>query len=544
MKTTTMSKKPTNKKALMLAITAAAGTFTASADQLGPYHSQDWVGQIYQNRGDTRLRDIVIPGTHDSGTYNMHSGSDLSPDAESWAPYVTGLLGQAGGHIIAKWGRTQSYDIHTMLEKGIRHFDLRIKKHQGEFVIVHTMVAMKVKDVLAQVKQFAEAHPKEPIILEVAKTPDSADMPALLDLFDQYIGQRKPNNSVKTADLTLNTLWQDHGGDGKNDNVVVVWSSSSEDGKSRGYFGAENFTGTWANTESYGELRDRLLTGLKSAPDDKLFYSAFTYTPTAGTIIKDAIGFGKKRSLLNWSQDFLRPYLGELVPAWAQAGYRPNIMTADFFEYTALIPTALQLNTLPPQAPTNKLQVTRAAGVKRVWTDVNSGADTDGSVWVAEEKPGYKPLAYMPITGYHFDPAIDQLLVKADQAGVVRPLGYNWVWDDVGNGGSEFIQVWRPIAPAGYVCLGDVATPSAHQHIAPSTDLIRCVHQSYVAQAPSIYQKWTDKDSGGTYDGSLWDSANHNGSTYNIGALRTSRGYAQPDNALFQLLLKSKTVEM
>ncbi|WDE07930.1 phosphatidylinositol-specific phospholipase C domain-containing protein [Thalassomonas viridans] len=538
-----MNKKVINKTPLVLAIAASIAAYQTQAEQLGPYTSQDWIGQVFENRGDTRLRDMVIPGTHDSGTYNMHSGSDLSPDAESWAPYVTGLLGQAGGHIIAKWGRTQSHDIKTMLEKGIRHFDLRIKKHQGEFVIVHTMVAMKVSDVLAQVSQFAQAHPKEPVILEVAKTPDSSDMPALLDLFDLYLGKRKPNNSIKAADLTLSDLWQDSAGDGQNDNVVVVWTSSSEDGKARGYFGAENFTGTWANTENYGELRDRLLAGLKTAPTDKLFYSAFTYTPTAGTIIKDAIGFGKKRSLLNWSQDFLRPYLGELVPGWAQAGYRPNIMTADFFEYTAMIPTALQLNTLPPGVPANKLEVIRAESVKRVWTDVNSGADTDGSVWVAEEKPGFKPLAYIPITGYQFDTSIDQLLVKADQPGVVRPLGYNWVWDDVGNGGSEFIQVWRPIAPAGYVCLGDVATPSAHQHIAPSTDLIRCVHQSYVTQAPSIYQKWTDKGSGGTYDGSLWDSASHNGSTYNIGALRTSRSHSQPAGELFQLLLKDRTVE-
>lgn len=81
------------------------------------------------------------------------------------------------------------------------------------------------------------------------------------------------------------------------------------------------------------------------------------------------------------------------------------------------------------------------------------------------------------------------------------PLRYVRVWDDHGTGYvaiyrlSPFVQLWhsliksisiicsskygdlkilRPVAPAGYVALGDVAWPS-HQSD-PPLDYMRCVH--------------------------------------------------------------------
>ena len=235
----------------------------------------------------------------------------------------------------------------------------------------------------------------------------------------------------------------------------------------------------------------------------------------------------------------MRSYLGEWVPGWAASGYRPNIMTADFFEYTAMIPQAIKLNTVAPSAPAGLLQVATAPGYDASWNDDDSGADRDGAIWKPKSTAGFRPLAYIPTASWSFDHNIELLLVKTDQPGVVAPLGYNWVYNDNDSGAKVDLSIWRPIAPAGYVCLGDVT--SNNYGIAPSTDLIRCVHQSYVEQAPSVVFKWNDKGSGGKYDGSFWDSYNPNGSTHNIGALRGNRSHSQPNSGLFQLLSKSKT---
>lgn len=533
-----------NNNKLFSAIVLAMASHQTLADMAGDYDTKNWVHQVYQHRAETTLRQMVIPGTHDSGTYNISASSDVAPDGNA----IFNIAKEAA----AEWGKTQSYNMQTMLEKGIRHFDLRIKKHKGEFVIVHGLVGMKVRDVLQQVQSFADSHPKEPIILEVAKTPDAADMPALLDMFDQYVGQRKPDNSIKPAYMTLNQIWANDNQDGKNNNVLVIWASSSSEGKLRGYYGAEELEGTWADTEDSGPLYDRLLNGwnrkgrqykgLKNAPQDKLFYSAFTFTPQESTVIKDALNPFGDISLLSWTQDWMRSYLGEWVPGWVKSGYRPNIMTADFFEYTAMIPQAIQLNTQAPVAPSQPLEVFRTSQVSLVWNDDDSGADKDAAIWTPTAKAGYKPLAHIPTGSWSFDYNVSLYLVKENQPDVAKPLGYNWVWNDRESGAKTDVSIWRPIAPAGFVCLGDVAT--TNHGLAPSTDMILCVHQSYVTQAPSMYRKWTDKGSGAKYDVSLWDSANHNGSTLNIGAMRAVRNYNQPATELFQLIRKDKIQEM
>ncbi|MCO7224763.1 phosphatidylinositol-specific phospholipase C domain-containing protein [Pleionea sp. CnH1-48] len=529
------------KKLMLVGALAGIATHTF-ADSIGEYDSANWVAQVYQGRGHTTLRQMVIPGTHDSGTYNMNSSSDLAPDANA-------IYAAAKG-VVADWGRTQSYDIYTMLQKGIRHFDLRILRKDNEFVIVHGLVGMKVRDVLAQVQQFANEHPKEPIILEVDKTPSASDMPALLDMFDEYLATRKPDTNIRAAHLTLNDLWKEDPVDGVNNNVVVMWGSSSSQGEARGYYGASQKEGTWADTENSTDLHNRLLNGwvrngrvykgLKNASQDKIVSSSFTFTPQTSTIIEDVFNVFSSGSILKWTQDWMRPYLGEWVPGWVEQGYRPNIMTADFFEYTAMIPLAVKLNTIEPAQPTQSLIVARAPGVDKIWGDHGSGADRDGAIWRPRTANGYYPLGDIPTGSHHFDHNVQLYLVKGDQIGVTKPLGYNWVWNDRGTGADTDASIWRPIAPNGYVCLGDVAT--TNHGLAPSTDLIRCVHKSYVTASPYQNFKWNDAGSGGKYDVSLWDGHNPDGSTLNIGSMRANRSHSQPSKNLFQLI-KRKSIE-
>lgn len=519
----------------------AAGFLTNAHGQ--EYSTADWVNQVYEQRGETTLRDMVIPGTHDSATYNFSSSSDLAPDANA-------IYGAAKG-VVSDWGKTQSYNIYDMLNMGIRHFDLRILKHEGEFVNVHGLVGMKMNDVLAQVKTFADQHPNEPIILEVAKTPDGSDMPSLLDLFDQYIGDRKPDASQSLATTTLNQLWADDS-DGKNNNVIVIWASGSSYGEQRGYFGSSQLEGTWADTESSGDLYHRLLNGwnrngriyngLKNAPSDKLFYSAFTFTPKDSTIIEDVFNIFSSGSILGWTRDWMRSYLGDWVSGWEQQGIRPNIMTADFFEYTAMVPMAIRLNTLAPSIPTGPLEYIRTDSVYKVWGDHGSGSDNDGSIWRIQAQNGFYPLGDVPINGYGFDWNVDRVLVKGDQEGVTKPLGYNWVWNDNDSGADTDASIWRPIAPQGFVCLGDVTT--TNHGIAPSTDLIRCVHESFVKTSQHTNWKWNDSGSGGKYDVSLWDGHNSDGTTLNTGSLRANRSHGAPARDLFKVINRASTQQV
>jgi hypothetical protein len=73
------------------------------------------------------LRQIIFPGTHDSGTFDITDQSDYSPDAPSFIkdveklPIVPSLI----KGIVAGWSRAQGVDWTAQLNGGIRYLDIR-----------------------------------------------------------------------------------------------------------------------------------------------------------------------------------------------------------------------------------------------------------------------------------------------------------------------------------------------------------------------------------------------------------------------------------
>jgi len=85
------------------------------------------------------------------------------------------------------------------------------------------------------------------------------------------------------------------------------------------------------------------------------------------------------------------------------------------------------------------------------------------------------------------------------------PLRYVKIWDDHGTG-SKFgdIKILRPVAPAGYVALGDIAWPDHHSE--PPQDYMRCVHTSVCLQGKWVEPNlWNDIGAGAkTGDLAIW----------------------------------------
>ena len=111
------------------------GTCFDKFDEKGAVY-KDWMKDISDER---KLEDIVIPGSHDSGTYGMN-----------WL------------------GCTQSYSIKEQLYSGSRYLDLRInKKSEDEFVMYHgilngTTLTANMKDI----KDFIKDYPTETLLLD------------------------------------------------------------------------------------------------------------------------------------------------------------------------------------------------------------------------------------------------------------------------------------------------------------------------------------------------------------------------------------------
>jgi hypothetical protein len=94
------------------------------------------------------------------------------------------------------------------------------------------------------------------------------------------------------------------------------------------------------------------------------------------------------------------------------------------------------------------------------------------------------------------------LIADGGNQAVAAPTDYTWIWDDSGSGADWDGAVWRPVAPQGYIALGDVATPN---HGKPSLNDIWCVRADLVATGTFAGgATWTDHGSGGHNDVAAW----------------------------------------
>jgi len=108
---------------------------------------------------------------------------------------------------------------------------------------------------------------------------------------------------------------------------------------------------------------------------------------------------------------------------------------------------------------------------------------------------------------------------QSDGKAFAKPTHFECVWTDRKTGSDTDGQIYKAIAPAGYVALSHVAIHRSNDGLKPgvfkSADEIdgkfRCVHESLVAPEELGGLRWTDAGSGGTYDGAVWNISNSAG---------------------------------
>jgi len=138
-----------------------------------------------------------------------------------------------------------------------------------------------------------------------------------------------------------------------------------------------------------------------------------------------------------------------------------------------------------------------------IYDDSGTGADDDVSIWRPNlaSYPGFFSLGDVAMDSHGRAPA-NTFLVRGSGDALARPVGFRWVWDDKGSGGDQDGSLWEPVAPAGYTCLGTVATPNYSK---PSTDVVRCIRSEYTVPGKPA-KVWDDSGSGADHDAGLWQS--------------------------------------
>lgn len=453
-----------------------------------------WMEDVFTGREGALLKEIIIPGTHDSATYGITPDSDVSPDGSS--------IYNAAKTIAANWGKTQNLDTIGQLEDGIRYLDLRILKHKGEFVIVHGLVSVTLDSVLLQLQQWVQAHPREIVVVEFCLrgdlVSDTNQQEEMNSLVTSRIGSALLSGNHSPAAVTMGDIWAA----GKT--IVGIVSGDYLADTYDHYWKQEDaLSGSYANTTSVSYLYTNQTEKLSGRDLSKLHHTSVTLTPSTRDVV-DSIFLGNLTDASIWDLvQKIRYCPGEWIPGWLSQGLKVNIVIGDYYETTSLVASCIAANMAPPPAPSSSLEAAWAPGLTWIYDDDGSGADEDLSVWSPDLSalPGFVPLGDRAVRS-HTAPGDGVAVVKDSVPNALsRPLGYSLVWDDKGSGGDHDLSLWMPVAPPGYTALGYVATSSYNEK--PSLDAVRCVHDSYLTAASPLWI-WDDDGSGADWDCGIW----------------------------------------
>ena len=286
-----------------------------------------WVGQVFRHRGDTRVVDLILPGSHDAGSFAITKESKAAPGTP--AAYTR------FGSMAAGWARTQEQDLEHQLRGGIRYLDLRIAHVDGQLVLVHGLVSCPLKGALEGVRRFARAHPRELVLLDMQAMPGAASHDGLDRLLFGTLGSHLVNLGGEVKAWTLSRIW-------KTKRSLVVLSRDGGFAKRRkAYRKRGDLDSVWANAQDQETLKKRLDGRLRRRDRDRFQCVYLTLTPTTNTIVTGTLrGVG---DLAAFSEPLFR-LPGEWIPEWIAAGLHPNVVAVDFYHRTDVVAAVIAAN--------------------------------------------------------------------------------------------------------------------------------------------------------------------------------------------------------
>ncbi|KAK7918560.1 hypothetical protein WMY93_009844 [Mugilogobius chulae] len=272
------------------------------------------------------LWNLVIPGSHDSMSYDLDINSSIiEPDRLKKYSHL-----HCARSLVRKWARTQVMftNIIEQLNAGARYFDLRIARKQNDpdptrlYFYHGLLTCTDVETVLWSIKEWAEQHPKEIIILALSHFKGfGSNAPQLHEHLTTFIqnlfSSRLVPKPIRKEDTpTLQKCWN------QNQNVIVSYDYSEATKQPVFWFKIIYFYGDCMDPSKVEEL---LAKDLKFATQVYFYVCGLNLTLPENT--------GAVSYVVRWKSmaSFIRHSLSELL-TWtqAQAAKTPlNIVASD-----------------------------------------------------------------------------------------------------------------------------------------------------------------------------------------------------------------------
>jgi len=292
----------------------------------------DWMSQVYANQ-DISLQNMIIPGTHDSGTHGITHASAISPDADPLYHLPNPII----PIFAAGWSKTQACTIAQQLEGGIRYLDLRLEWHQGEVWIVHAMFSDTLDNVLQDIQAFAADHPREIVILDfqqltAAAYYDETHAQVQAALGDYLLG------SEWEASSSLHAIWQANEG-----SLIAVMSRQDMVDLSDDYWYRNTvLESDWANSPDAEQVLSHITTAIEQRANGKFSVAQAVVTPGVSSVIDGIAGSGPG-SLFDLNQPVVRD-IDDWLEGWLSSGLPVNIVMTDFYDRSGIVQVIIEKN--------------------------------------------------------------------------------------------------------------------------------------------------------------------------------------------------------
>ncbi len=213
------------------------------------------------------LADLIIPGSHDTGTYTMRPVTNTD--------------------IVGKIAQTQTGNVIAQLKAGVRRLDLRFREVNGVLVIFHGIVnGGSVLEVIDGIVKFLREHPKEIILIAVQATGKDIEkfrnIKRVRDTFLPLIYWPGPEGKFNIRDITLYEIL----GEGKQ--ILIYYKKNIRN------FSVCNITLGAFNPKTRQSGNDQILIDkeeeyAKAKSKDKLISISPIHTPGIKTILKGSV---------------------------------------------------------------------------------------------------------------------------------------------------------------------------------------------------------------------------------------------------------------
>lgn len=299
---------------------------------LTKFYNSNWMSRLPDYVKHKDLKDITLPGTHDSGAYKIMGLNPLIQKngilgSLMFFMHAIGLLDRLVKRWPFKnWAITQKQHVKGQLESGIRFLDIRIgKSMDGKLAAAHTLLCSPLNDVFRDIKQFTNEHQEEIVVARI-----KIDRP-YKDLITNQDMQKLNSMMQKTFGDTI--LKQDE------NTTIHNMIKAGKKVKFYGDFNAEQYealgrpdfihngksTELWPNETTIKAVDRKLDTEMLKTVDDKskkgktVLLSVNT-TPNKNAILKGTI---KGDNLIKRGQKIAQ----DLVPKLAKDNRTENIST-------------------------------------------------------------------------------------------------------------------------------------------------------------------------------------------------------------------------